>query len=73
MLLALKKIILRNFHLSNASVFFLCFHRASLEDMRRAAQAQQQTSNTKTSTGSNLVNNAAPIAHSNPPPFVNTV
>lgn len=47
--------------------------RASLDEMRRAAAAQQsaQTKNS-TAPASNLVSNAAAIGTSNPP-FVNTV
>ncbi|CAG9805073.1 unnamed protein product [Chironomus riparius] len=45
--------------------------KASREEMAAAAAAQQQQGS-KTAPGVNLVSNAQPIAHSNPP-FVNTV
>lgn len=41
--------------------------------MRRAAAAQQATNKTSTAPGSNLVSNAAPMAVSSPPPYVQTV
>lgn len=44
-------------------------YRASLEEMRAAAAQQSKTSS---APGVNLVSNAQPIAHSQPP-FVNTV
>lgn len=63
--------------LMNLTLIFFCQYfllfRASLEEMRRAATAQQATTPTsKTAPGVNLVGNAAPIATSNPP-FINTV
>jgi len=45
--------------------------KASLEEMRAAA-AQQSNNKTSSAPGVNLVSNAQPIAHSQPP-FVNTV
>jgi len=47
--------------------------KASLDDMRRAAAAQQTTNKTSTAPGVNLVSNAAPMAVSSPPPYVQTV
>lgn len=48
-------------------------YRATLEEMRAAATAQQQAgSKVSSAPGVNLVSNAQPIAHS-APPFVNTV
>lgn len=57
----------------NLVTHFSLIFRASLEEMRRAAAAQQSAP-TKNSTApaSNLVSNAAAIGTSNPP-FVNTV
>lgn len=69
----LEKLYLHKFFLVISK--FSSPHRASLEEMRQAAAAQQANSSkvpTISTKNSGLVNNAAPVGVSNPP-FMNTV